>query len=640
MSRIEELVQLIQFYSNKYYNESISEITDAEFDKLVDELKSLGGSIDSIGAPTYGKKVTHSQRMGSLDKDTEVENIIAWAKRYSKDGKVCLTPKIDGLAVRLNYDLGKLVEAATRGDGIVGQDVTDNVKMIKNIPKTIKSKIGVEIRGEILMRRSVFNKFMEEGIEDLSNPRNAASGSLMAKDPAITGSRNLSFLCYDIVIKGSKFETELQKMNNIKSLLPEFDPVSFEVIDIDDFRQASSMWELMRPTLDFEIDGLVLALNIIAEQEEAGWTTKCPRGKLAFKFPPEQKKAKIKSIDWQVGRTGRLTPVTYIEPVSLGGSTIGKMTLHNYSIFKELNVAVGDTVLIEKAGDIIPQVVRVLERPSNRIVHSHPCECPSCNNDLVFSYAMVRNPLTSVIEKKAVNLVCNNLNCPARFSENVINFITALDLIGIGEAIITGLCEKGYIKNYADLYKVTVEQIKEITGGDKSSKKVYDIIHSKKDIPLEIFLDSLGIIGLGTSTSKEVAKKFKTLKAVRNVKSSDLVTIEGIADLTESKIINGLKSMSGIIDQLTQEVNVMDIKEATGSLVGKSFCLTGKMSKPRKEIESAIEKVGGEISSVKSGLTYLVQADSSSTSDKSEKALKLGISIISEDDLWKMIEGK
>jgi len=624
LTRIEELVQLIQYHSNLYYNKAKPIITDFEFDMLVDELKSLGGSVDFVGAPTYGKKVTHSQRMGSLDKDTEVENIIAWAKKYSKDGKVGLTPKIDGLAVTLHYDLGKLISAATRGDGIVGQDVTDNVKMIKSIPKTISSQIGVEVRGEILMRRSVFKKFLEEGIDDLSNPRNAASGSLMAKDPAITGSRNLSFLCYDIIVRGSKFETELQKMNNIKSLLPEFETVSFEVIDIDDFHQASKMWELVRPTLDYDIDGLVLALNSIAEQEEAGWSTKCPRGKIAYKFPPEQKKAKIKSIDWQIGRTGRLTPVTYIEPVSLGGSTIGKMTLHNVKIFKALDVTVGDTVLIEKAGDIIPQVVRVLERPVDRKITELPEFCPSCG-------------CATAMDSNDVSLWCMNNNCPARFAENVINFITALDLIGIGEAIVTGLCEKGYIKTYADLYTVTVDQIKEITGGDKSSEKVYEIIHSKEEIPLEMFLDSLGIIGLGTSTSKVIAKKYKSLDAVRKVKMTELTSIDGIAGLTASKIVNGLHDMSDAIDSLLEHVVVLDVVETSGSLKGKSFCLTGSMSKPRKEIEKAIEAKGGEIASVKSGLTYLVQADPDSVSDKSKKANKLGVSIISEDKLWEMI---
>ena len=626
MDRVKELVSLIQYHSNLYYNNApksdIDPITDFEFDKLVKELESLGGSVEFVGAPSYGKKVTHSQRMGSLDKDTDPAKISNWAVKYTT-GKLVLTPKIDGLAVTLKYENGKLIAAATRGDGLIGQDVFDNVKFIDSIPKTIKYKIPIEVRGEILMYKSVFNKHIESGVDGLANPRNAASGSLMAKDPQITKDRKLSFICYDVIHPG--FETEMQKLTWIKDILPEFTCIQFQEIEVFEFNDLQVKWSAMRSSLDYEIDGMVVALNSIRDQEEAGWSTKCPRGKMAFKFPAEQKQARIKSISWQVGRTGRLTPVTYIDPVSLGGSTIGKMTLHNASMLKELDLAVNDTVLIEKAGDIIPQVVRVLTRPVDRIKNSFPTVCPECGGHVDW-------------DEREVSLWCYNKNCPARFIESVIHYITALDIIGVGEGIISGLCEVGLVKKFSDLYDLTLEQIKTVTGGDRSSEKVFQAIHSKKNIPIDVFLDSLGIDGLGTTTSKVVTKKFKTMEEVRNIKIGELQSIDGIGELTETKIIDGLKAMSSTIDELIKKVNVVSVMETQGKLKGKSFCLTGAMSKPRKELEKLIIEAGGDVESgVKSGLTYLVQADPASESSKSLKALKLGVKIISEEELMLML---
>jgi DNA ligase (NAD+) len=624
MERVEELKKLIQYYSNKYYNESTSEISDSEFDEIVDEYKSLGGVMEIGITPSYGKKVKHSRIMGSLEKETTVAKITEWKNKYSKDSLVVVTPKIDGLSCRLNYINGKLMEAATRGDGEIGQNVLDNVKMIQSIPKTLSNKLTIEIRGEILMLRSTFNEFLKIGIEDLANPRNAASGSLMAKDPKITGSRNLSFLCYDI-ITDQRFETELDKFTWIKLNIPEITPVGMTLKDISKFEDIAKYWETERPNLNYDIDGLVIAINSIAEQEEAGWTGHRPKGKMAFKFKPEQKQSKILKIDWQVGRTGRMTPVAYIEPTVIGGSTIQKASLYNASLFILKDIAVNDIALVQKDGDIIPSIVRVITRPSNREVSHIPKECPVCGS-------------ATSMDVRNVALWCMNNNCPARFIESVIHYITTLEIMDVGEGIVTKLCESGIVKTLSDLYDISVDQIKKLTGGDRSAEKTYNAIHEKKNIPLNVFLDSLGINGLGTKISKDVAKKFKTLSAVRNIGKGDLLSMEGIQALTEAKIVDGLSNMSYTIDELLKRITVIPIAEKTGSLSGMSFCLTGAMSKPRKEIEKMIEAVGGEAASgVKSGLTYLVQADPTSTSSKTEKALKLGVKILSEVDLWKMI---
>ena len=624
MERAEELKKQIEYYSNKYYNESISEISDFEFDKLTDELKLLGGYVE-IGAPSYGQKIMHRSIMGSLEKDTSIDAIINWAKKYT-EGNILITPKIDGLSCRLNYENGILIEAVTRGDGIRGQSVLDNVMQIKSIAKVLPSKVTAEFRGEILMRKSVFNKFLEEGVEDLANPRNAASGSLMAKDPKITGDRNLSFLCWD-VITGKMFDTELDKFTWIHNIIPEIETVLFLLIDVNNFEDIVKRWEMNRLTLDYQIDGLVIALNNIADQEAAGWSGHRPKGKIAFKFKPEQGIPTIKSIDRQVGRTGRLTPVAYVTPIILAGTTVQKVTLYNESQFLAKDIAIGDKVLMQKAGDVIPELIRVIERSANRITSPTPTTCPICSGKVVW-------------DERHVSIWCINDACPARFAESVLHYITTLEIMDVGEGIVYKLCDSGAVKTLYDLYDITKEQIKQLTGGDRSAEKTYNAIHEKKNVPLNVFLDSLGISGLGTKISKDIAKEFKTLEAVRNAGKGDFIFMDGIQALTEAKIIDGLANMSFTIDKLLERIKVIPMTETTGSLSGKSFCLTGAMSKPRKEIEKAIETAGGEIKSVQKGLTYLVQADPTSTSSKTVTATKYGVSIISEEALWKMIEGK
>ncbi len=629
IDRIKELEGQIRYHADLYYNQAKPEITDAEYDALVDELRNLepdNAVLLEVGStPSYGRKVTHSSPMGSLDKETDSEGVKEWYKKYSRKGnKVAVTPKIDGLSIRINYENGKLVEGATRGNGIVGQDVTDNVKMIASVPKKISGFTG-EIRAEIYMKRSVLEQLRNNGERKLANPRNAAAGSLMNKDPQETAKRSLDMLVFDV--KSNKpFATESDKRAWMVINLPGVELVEMQVCTIEEFHSIALSWEVRRPSLDFEIDGLVVALDSIDDQEEAGFNGNNPRGKVAYKFKPEQKTAKVIGIDWQVGRTGRLCPMCRIEPTLLAGSTISNITLHNAMNVVSLAIAVGDEVLIEKAGDIIPQVVRVTKQGKNHIPTSFPLECPSCGAD-------------TDLDDKEVNLWCKGSACPAQLERRVLHYIKTLEVMGVGSGTIQGLCREGYVKDIPDLYTVTFDQIKAVTGGDGSATNVMNAILSKNEIPLDVFLDSLGIDGLGTTTSKLVAKKFKGLDKVMFCQNSRVLTdIEGIGELTAQKIIKGLQGMANMVEKLSKVIDILDVKEVTGSLKGSSFCLTGAMSKPRKEIEKAIEAAGGEVrSSVGKGLTYLVMADSSSTSSKAEKARSLGTQCLSEIDLWKMM---
>ena len=532
---------------------------------------------------------------------------------------------VHNCASRLNYDDGKLAEAATRGDGMVGQDVTDNIRATKSVPKFIGAGKTVEVRAEVIMSRTVFRRLSESGVSG-ANPRNLGTGSLMAQDPQETASRNLSVLAYDVV-GAPQFKTESEKRAWMVANLDGIPLADMQVIDLNQFEAVALEWESKRPTLDYEIDGLVVCLDSIEDQEEAGWDTggKYPLGKIAYKFKPEQKIAKVVGVDWQVGRTGRLTPMARIEPTLLAGSTIRNITLHNAARVVELDLAVGDEVLIEKAGDIIPQVVRVIGRPTDRDNNVFVTQCPSCNGD-VFA------------DDQKVNLWCDSPTCPAQLARRVLHWIKTLDVMGVGTGIVEELCRQGFVKDVPDLYYLTEEQLAVVTGGKSSAQKAQRAILEKSEVPLSVFLDALGIDGLGTTTSKDVAKQFKTLAKCRAACAADLEALPNIGRLTADKIVEGLRVLSPMIDRLAQAVDIQEVKESSGPLKGMTVVLTGAMSKPRKDIEAAIEAAGGENKgSVGKGVTYLVQADPTSQSSKTEKAKKVGTQIISEKRLWEMI---
>jgi DNA ligase (NAD+) len=627
--RIQELSELIRYHADLYYNQGKPELSDAEFDAMLDEMKKLdpeNACLSEIGAnPTYGKKVKHATLMGSLDKAKTWSEVQKWYGEVGQGKRLIGAPKLDGLAVKLVYEKGKLVQAATRGDGMEGQDVTDNANYMKSIPKDLGNDFSGELRGEVYMRKSVWEK-----MGGAANPRNAAAGSLMQKDAKVTGERNLDFSCYDAIFADPSkkmFVTESAKLAFITSLTGIM-AVPFETFDTAGPGLQATLveWEnSKRQRLDYEIDGYVLSVDDLAVQDEAGWSGKCPKGKVAFKFKPEQMPAEIVKVDWFVGRLGKITPVAVITPTRLAGTTVTNVTLHNMANVRLLDIHIGDKVLVEKAGDIIPQIVRVLcktQATSPECVI--PDKCPTCGG-------------TVLADGNGVSLWCQNDACPAKLVRKVLHYLECLNVLGIGEGIAEKLCQAGMVTKLADLYYLDQTKLASVLGGARIAEKTYLAVMEKNEIELAAFLDALGIDGLGTSTGKQFAKRFKTLDAVRAASTVELTSLEGIGLATAQKIVGGLAAMRLEINELLKAIEVKEVVTRTGALTGSSFCLTGAMSKNRSVIEKEIEAAGGEIKSCGRGLTYLVQADANSTSAKSEKAKRLGVKIISEVELNKMM---
>jgi len=645
---MEELADDIRYHSDKYFNDE-AEITDAEFDILVKNMKSRNPEhpvLAEVGAdPSYGKKVAHDEIMGSLDKvsydneeDDTIEELNTWIDTYGP--VVTVTPKIDGLAVRLVYDKGRLVQAATRGNGSIGQDVTDNVLIIKSIPSEIEYDDYVEIRGEIYMKKSVFKTYRQEMIDTgervPANPRNAASGILNQKDPKKTARCPLHFFAYDVRgLEEGWAETEIDASTAFNDLIPEIDYVPTDLIKISKGRMvAIKKWESDRETIDYMIDGLVFSANEFSVQKKHGYKGRCPVAKIAFKFRPEQTSTELIDIVWQLGRTGRLTPVAQLEPIELAGTMIDSPTLHNYNQIKEKDICIGDTVLIEKAGEIIPQVVRVTKkgiedpevRKDNSVIN-YPEICPSCHQ-------------TTVLDDGKVSVWCRNPACPGQAEFRIIHFLKTIEVDGVGPGIVSKLIESGAIETIPDLFELEMADISTLPGmGMSSAKKTIDAINDKRNVDLATFLDALGIDGLGTTTSKILAKEFKTLKNVLDTPAYKLEALEGIGPKTSSSIYNGLVLLGGMIDELaTDHMTIDEVEEVTtGSLIGKSFCITGTLSVGRKEMAAEIEAAGGEVkSSVGKGLDYLVAGDKTGKG-KTDKAAKYGVTVIDEDTVREMM---
>ena len=592
--RIQELETQVRYHSDLYYN-GMPEITDAEFDEMVDELTELAPdspALAEVGAiPAWGRKVKHPFLMGSLSKKTKVPKLLEWYEDVPTSDMpnpkvlVC-SPKMDGLAVRLRYVEGDLVEAATRGDGEVGQDILENVKQIKTIPQKMDGEFTGEVRGEVYMLKSVFEELNEElaseGKKLLANPRNGAAGGLLQKDAAETGKKRLSFMAYSIKADEDTGGSEMSHERSSEHLGfgLGFDYVKWEVVELKHLDAYLLNWETnRRPELPYNIDGLVFAVDSFEEQEEAGWNGKRPRGKVAWKFPAEQREATALGVPWSVGRTGKLTPVLRIEPTKIDGSTVSNVTLGSAARFDELALGRGDKVLVEKAGDIIPQVVRVTWRPLKNKKIEKPETCPSCGSTVVLEGA---------------HLFCRNAACPAQLCRRVRHWLDTMDVKGAGPSIVSSMCELGIVKELSDLYYLTPEDLEVATGSSKVAEKIINEVMTKSQMPLWKFMSGLGVPSLGRTASKTIAKKYSSVTEAVEADVSGLSALSGIGETTATQIINGLIAMTCDIEALER---VLEIEEpvTSGPLLGLTFCITGKLSRDKKLVAADIEAAGGEL---------------------------------------------
>jgi len=653
--RIEELVNLINKASYEYYVLDNPTITDQEYDDAYKELLTLeekypnlkrdDSPTNRVGGEALSKfeKVTHNTPMLSFDDIFNEEEIMAFDERVKKVVKnptYTVEPKMDGLSGSLLYKNGILVRAATRGDGVTGEDITLNVKTIKSVPLKLNKDIDIEVRGEIYMSKHSFekaNKEKEDKGENLfANPRNAAAGSVRQLDSKITAKRDLDYMAYFIPNPSDYgIKTQMESLEFLKELgfvtNYKLNKVAYTGEEI-----ISCIKEIgeIRDSLPFEIDGVVLKVNDLADEEKLGYTSRVPKWGIAYKFPAKEVLTTLRDIKFTVGRTGKITPNAIFDPVHVAGSLISKATLHNEDYCIEKDVRIGDIVSIRKAGDVIPEVVEVkLDRRSdNSIPFKMIDTCPICGTKLI---------------KKDSHHFCPNIHCPARNIERLIYYASrdAMNIDGLGDEIIEDFYNMGYLKdisNFYDLYKYH-DELKELEGfGEKSISNLIDGINNSKENSLERLICALGIKNVGKRTAKMLAKKYKTLDNLINASYDELVNIKDIGetiaicirdyfeDNKNMEVINKLKEHGVNMNYLGNDTEKEEFSN-------KTFVITGTLSMGRDEFRNKIESLGGKVSeSVSKKTDFLVLGENPGS--KYDKAKTLGIKIINEDELNEMFD--
>ncbi|EMI7064601.1 MULTISPECIES: NAD-dependent DNA ligase LigA [Providencia] len=663
---IDELKKQLRHHEYQYHVLDAPEIPDVEYDKLMQRLKEIEAqhpelvTSDSptqrVGAAPLAAfdTVRHEIPMLSLDNVFDEESYLAFDKRVRDRLKnhqeltFCCELKLDGLAVSLLYENGELVQAATRGDGTVGENITANVRTIRAIPLRLTgSNIPdrVEIRGEVFMPQKGFEALNEQARKTdgkvFANPRNAAAGSLRQLDPRITAKRPLTFYCYGVglVEGGSLPDTHYDRLMQFKAWgLPVSDYVQLRVghqAVLDFYHEI----EQVRPDLGFDIDGVVIKVNSIAIQEELGFVSRAPRWATAFKFPAQEQVTLLKDVEFQVGRTGAITPVARLEPVQVAGVVVSNATLHNADEIERLGVHIGDTVIIRRAGDVIPQIVSVVvdNRPADSREIVFPTHCPVCGSDI------------ERIEGEAVARCTGGLICGAQRKEALKHFVSrrAMDVDGMGDKIIDQLVEKEYVKTPADLYQLSAGILTGLDRmGPKSAQNLVDALNKSKQTTLARFIYSLGIREVGEATAANLAAHYTTLEAVMAADEESLKTVQDIGHVVAKHVVNFFRephNQAVIEDLLTKanihwpEVKVVNSAEIDSPFAGKTVVLTGSMSiLTRDEAKDKLVALGAKVSGSVSKKTDLVIAGEAAGS-KLAKANELGIRVIDENELIRLL---
>jgi DNA ligase (NAD+) len=633
-TEIADLEALIRHHNALYWDQQKPEISDYEYDRLVLRLKALAPDspvLRDLGAktPDLGSAVRHTEPMLSLDKCYEAAELVEWATSF--EGKVVAMPKYDGIACALHYDeRGRLRVAATRGDGQMGEDITVNARQIADIPGKIPSTRALQIRGEIYMRLSVFAKFRAEG---MANPRNLTAGAVKQIDPAKSAAYGLSFAAYDVI--GGDERSQVAELDLLASLgFPKIDYFAMEKADIasgfEDFAR-------LRPTLDYEIDGVVFKVDSVKEQRRLGQTSHHPRYAIAYKFQGESGISTMRSIEWSVARTGAITPVAIVDPVVLSGVTVTRASLHNVAFITKLGLTLNAKVTLVRRGGVIPNVEHVTE--AGDLPVNLPAVCPSC-----------RSPVT----RERDFLYCTTpRTCRRAVIGQLAHFASTLDMLGFGDSVLEHAYDTGLLREPADFYRLTWQKLAtRERSGEKSAKNLIAEIEKKRSVPLATFLRALGVSELGKHVSAILASQYRTLEAVLAATLEELQATHSIGDTIAASVANGLRDARPMIDALRACMTVEPLLtaggEVTGPLAGKSFVFTGKMvAFSRSEGEKRVRALGGAVlSSVSKTLTYLVVgADRSgpkSTKEKAaEKVIKEGASLklLTEDELRALLEG-
>ncbi len=656
--RINELRKIVEYHAKKYYDDDKPEITDFEYDMMMLELRTLESQYPELitknsltqkvgGTVKEGfQKVEHEVPLQSLQDVFNFEEIEAFDERVKKQAseneienpQYVVETKIDGLSAALEYVDGKFVRGATRGNGLVGEDVTENLKTIKTIPQELPEKINITVRGEVFISKKDFEKMnqeREENEEELfANARNAAAGSLRQLDSNITKNRPLDIYIFNVQkIEGKEFNSHFKELEYLSKLGFNVNPVRIYCKTMDEIKNAINKIGEDRERLTFGIDGAVVKVDNLRLREIMGTTSKVPKWAIAYKYPPERKETTLKDIVCQVGRTGVITPMAILDPVKVAGSTISKTTLHNEDFIKEKGLKIGDKVIIQKAGDVIPEIVEavVSKRTGEEKDFEMPRICPVCGAE-------------AVREEGEAAVRCTGIECPAKLYRNLVHFVSreAMNIDGLGENIIGVLLERKMISNIADIYDLKFEDIASLKkNGKKFAQNLIDSINASKENDLYRLITALGIRHVGVKAAKILAKQYDNMDNLAEATIEDLSQVEDIGTIVANSIREFFEQeqTKDLIRRLKDAgVNMQRIKDDNEDdrFAGKTFVLTGSLEKySREEASNIIEKFGGKTSSSVSKKTSYVLAGEDAGS-KLTKAQNLGVQIITEEEFEKM----
>lgn len=650
--RVAELREQIEYHSKRYYDEDAPEIEDDEFDALTRELKSLEEQYphlitpDSYTQRVHGKvshlfeSVAHEVPLGSLQDVFSFEEVADFDRRVRETiARPCyvVEPKIDGLSIAIEYRNGVFYRGATRGDGLVGEDVSDNLRQIADIPQVLTAPVPrIIVRGEVYMPRESFAALVrrqeENGEKTFKNPRNSAAGTLRQKDSSVVAERNLSLFVFNMqLIEGEEVLSHADSLNRIRELGFPVIPFYCVTESIDEVMDFVREIGVKRASLPFDIDGAVVKVNAFTDRESLGTTSKFPKWAVAYKYPPEEKETILRDVEVNVGRTGVLTPTGVFDAVTLAGTTVSRATLHNQNFIDEKQLAIGDTVVMRKAGDIIPEVVRVV-RHCGAQPYQLPQVCPSCG-------------LPVIREEDEADLRCVNPECPAQQLRNLIHFTSkdAMDIDGLGPAVLELLVREGRVAHAYDLYSLSRDDIADLEGlGQKSADNLLLAVEKSKDNDLYRVIYGLGIRHIGEKAAKLLAQQFQTMDAILSATEEEVSAIEGFGAVMAHSVVSffALEPSRALVARLEQAGVNMQSKtmRQDDRFMGKTFVLTGTLpTLTRGEASALIEQYGGKTSGSVSKKTDYVLAGEEAGS-KLTKAQQLGVTILTEEQFREMLE--